>query len=177
MRSIVSKFESAPEAFADNVLNYVGILPLVAIISFGALLAWQYSIVIGLENKVAKDLKIKVKRFKVFFFIPLFYFAGFFILFMTTMNGMNNGQIESSLNTLTYAFIFIVPLHLFSIFCLIHTIFFVAKTIKTVEMGREVKFNDFAGDFFLVWILPIGIWFLQPKINEMIEGNYKQEFV
>ena len=49
--------------------------------------------------------------------------------------------------------------------------YFVAKTFKTAELQRKVSFSDFAGDFFLVWFLPIGIWIIQPKINRMVVGN------
>lgn len=55
-------------------------------------------------------------------------------------------------------------------FCVIYSLYFVAKTFKTVELQREVKFSDFAGEFFMIWFYPIGIWIIQPKINKMIEG-------
>ena len=63
----------------------------------------------------------------------------------------------------------IIPLHLFSMFCIFYCLYFVAKTFKTVELQREVSFSDFAGEFFLFWFFPIGIWIVQPKINKMIE--------
>ena len=63
----------------------------------------------------------------------------------------------------------IVPLHLFSIFCIFYSVYFVAKTFKTVELQREVTFSDFVGEFFMLWFYPIGIWIIQPKINKMIE--------
>ena len=43
-----------------------------------------------------------------------------------------------------------------------------AKTIKTVELQKKVTFSDFAGEFFLLWFSPIGIWILQPKINKFV---------
>ena len=63
----------------------------------------------------------------------------------------------------------IVPLHLFSMFCIFYSLYFVAKTFKTVELQRQVSFSDFAGEFFMIWFYPIGIWIVQPKINKMIE--------
>ncbi|WP_101311729.1 hypothetical protein [Labilibaculum manganireducens] len=63
----------------------------------------------------------------------------------------------------------IVPLHLFSMFCIFYCLYFVAKTFKTVELQREVSFFDFAGEFFMIWFFPIGIWIVQPKVNKMIE--------
>jgi hypothetical protein len=63
----------------------------------------------------------------------------------------------------------IFPLHLFSMFCIFYCLYFVSKTFKTVELQRETTFSDFAGDFFLIWFYPIGIWIVQPKINKMVE--------
>ena len=45
---------------------------------------------------------------------------------------------------------------------------FVAKTIQTAESQRTVSFGDYIGNFFLIWFLPIGVWILQPKINELV---------
>jgi hypothetical protein len=45
----------------------------------------------------------------------------------------------------------------------------VAKTIKTVELQREVNFSEFIGEFFMIWFYFIGIWILQPKINRMVK--------
>jgi hypothetical protein len=30
---------------------------------------------------------------------------------------------------------------------------------------------DFAGEFFLLWFYPVGIWIVQPKINKMVEST------
>jgi hypothetical protein len=38
-----------------------------------------------------------------------------------------------------------------------------------------VKFRDFAGEFFLVWFYPVGVWIIQPKINKMIEVSQQEQ--
>ena len=58
--------------------------------------------------------------------------------------------------------------HILSMFGIFYSLYFVAKTFKTVELQREVTFSDFAGEFFMIWFFPIGIWVIQPKINKMI---------
>lgn len=65
----------------------------------------------------------------------------------------------------------IIPLHLFSMFCIFYSLYFVAKTFKTVELQRETTFSDFAGEFFMIWFYPIGIWIIQPKVNKMAESG------
>lgn len=42
-----------------------------------------------------------------------------------------------------------------------------AKALTSVEGNRETTFSDFAGDFFLFLFYPIGVWWLQPRINRI----------
>ena len=43
------------------------------------------------------------------------------------------------------------------------------------ELQKEATFNDFVGEFFLIWFYPIGIWFVQPEINKVHETSYVVE--
>ncbi|MDX2245534.1 MAG: hypothetical protein SF052_02075 [Bacteroidia bacterium] len=138
---------------------YAKIFPIIMVLFMGVWFGWFWSVAIGLQPRVPEDVVMKVNKFKVFFFTPLIYIlllATVFSLF-TTGNGRNPG-----------IFALIVPLHLFSIFCMFYILYFVSKTIKTVELQREVSFSDFAGEFFMIWFFPIGIWIVQPKINKMV---------
>jgi len=46
--------------------------------------------------------------------------------------------------------------------------YIIARTIKTAELQRATRFDDFKGKFFLIMFFPIGIWFIQPRINKII---------
>ena len=46
---------------------------------------------------------------------------------------------------------------------------FEAKVNQSAELQKEVRFSDFAGEFFLIWLFPIGVWFVQPKVNKIME--------
>lgn len=142
------------------MFNYMAFFPILMILFMGVLFGWFWSIAIGLQSKVPEGVKMKVNKFKIFFFTPFVYLLFIIVLFTTSMNGiLPNPAI----------FLIIVPLHLFSMFCMFYNLYFVAKTFKTVELQRETSFSDFAGEFFLIWFYPIGIWIVQPKINKMIE--------
>ncbi len=80
-------------------------------------------------------------------------------------------RVDESLGFIAGAMAIIVPMHLFSMFCIFYSLYFVAKTFKTVELQRETAFSDFAGEFFLIWFYPIGIWIIQPKINKIVETS------
>lgn len=61
-----------------------------------------------------------------------------------------------------------MALSLFVTFCAFYQYWFIAKTIKTAELQRDVKFSEYVGEFFLVWFYPIGVWILQPTINKLV---------
>lgn len=166
---IIFEIIAIPFLVSDNPLFVMIAIPLISILFFIGFLCWFWSIAVGLQEKVPDGVKLKVIRFKAFFFIPLIYFVflfsfSAFVSNGTTENGLiSNGVAMARLMGVTF------PLHLFSMFCIFYCLYFVAKTFKTVELQRAVTFSDFAGEFFLIWFFPVGIWIIQPRINKMVE--------
>ncbi len=157
----------------DSLFNAFKIFFAIFAIFLFILYGWMYSLGTGLQVRIPKEAPMKVNRFKIFFFFQLIYIllliTGFIILFNELIQPVPFGE-----NPEIAAVIFLIlfPLHLFAMFCSIYVIYFVAKTIKTIELQREVTFSDFIGEFLLVWLYPIGIWFIQPKINKIIESEF-----
>jgi len=151
------------------VLDYLKFFPIIMFLYGGVLFGWFWSIAIGLQHKVPSNVKMKVTMFKIFIFIPVLYMLFILIFMSIALNGaIGHNELPDP------AFIgsivgVIIPLHLFSMFCIFHSIYFAAKTFKTVELQREVSFSDFVAEFFLIWFCPIGVWILQPQINKMIK--------
>ena len=136
----------------------------------GTLFGWQFSVATGLQKMVPSGVNMKVKKFKIFFFFPIVYITLILIFVsyvLTTINFSNPQAIDYRFFML---FSLIIPIHLFSMFCIFYCLYFVAKTFKTAELQREVTFSDFVGEFFLIWFFPIGVWIIQPKINKIIRG-------
>jgi hypothetical protein len=69
------------------------------------------------------------------------------------------------------AFIAIIPFHLFAVFCALYSLWFIAKCLKSVELQQAVAFSDYILEIVLIWFLPIGIWFIQPRINAIFEDR------
>ena len=169
MGTMFSNIGSGNNPDPTFMFSYMKFFPIMMIIFMGVFFGWFWSVAVGLQSKVPEDVKMKVKKFKIFFFIPMVYML-FITLFMgIQMNGLMTNGTEPSGGLIGGLVAVIVPLHLFSMFCIFYSLYFVAKTFKTVELQREVKFSDFAGEFFMIWFYPIGIWIVQPKINKMIE--------
>lgn len=153
------------------MVKYMRLIPLIFLVFFGVLFGWLYSVAVGLQKRVPEDIKMKVRKFKIFFFIPMVYILGFIVIFSIAMSGLITSNFEPDVPFLVSLFAFIIPMHLFSMFCIFYTLYFVAKTFKTVELQREVRFSDFVGEFFMIWFYPIGIWVVQPRINRVVSKD------
>ena len=62
------------------------------------------------------------------------------------------------------------------ILLLFYGIYLIAKVMRIAELQREVKVKEVLGDFFLFLFFPLGVWFLQPRVNRMCEKD-KEGFV
>jgi hypothetical protein len=171
MVTIFSNINSETNPDPLVLFNMFKFYPIIIIIYMGALFGWFWSIAIGLQNKVPKNVTMKTKKFKIFFFIPLIYIFCLAIFIGVMFSGIIQTEAELSNGIVGGLIVIILPLHLLSIFGMFYSIYFVAKTFKTVELQKEVNFGEFAGDFFMIWFYFIGIWIIQPKINKMAEDE------
>jgi hypothetical protein len=168
---IANLFSNIIEKRDPTILfSYFKFFPLMMLLCMGTLFGWMWSVAIGLQKMVPPGIKMKVTKFKIFFFIPVIYLALIALVLGYVFSG-NFSPASGNIPGPAFFYIFpiIIPLHLFSIFCIFYSIYFVAKTIKTVELQRVANFGDFVGEFFMVWFHMIGVWILQPKINKLVE--------
>ncbi len=146
------------------------LFPFIMLLCMGTLLGWEYAVAIGLQKLVPTGIKMKVTKFKTFFFFPVTYMSLIIILIFICLTVNFSHTDAADFGPLFFIpFLIIIPIHLFSMFCLFYCLYFIAKTLKTVELQREASFSDFVGEFFLTWFFPIGVWILQPRINKMIK--------
>lgn len=177
MTAMFSNLDNTDNPDPSFMFQYMKYFPFIMVIYVGIFFGWFWSVGIGLQSKIPQNVKMKVKNFKIFFFIPLIYLFLVLAFSGIIMGKMINSGGAQDISLIIGVFAIIVPLHLFSMFCMFYILYFVAKTIKTVELQRELKFGDFAGEFFLIWFYPIGVWFIQPRINKMvgIDSNSNSE--
>lgn len=70
--------------------------------------------------------------------------------------------ISTSLNISDLFPLFIMPLTFFGIF---YSFKNVAQSLKSIETGEQAKLKDYIIDAILLFAFPIGIWFIQPRLN------------
>lgn len=136
--------------------------------------AWTWNVLTKLSKLIPQEkVYMPSGRIKTFFIIPVVYLCivPLFGAFMISNIGRAEHGDPSGIFSMFLIGLLIFFMHLFSIFCMLHTFYFIAKTIRVAETQQNATFSDFAGDFFLTWFFPVGIWFLQPRINKLIENE------
>ena len=169
--SMFSNFDIESNPDPKLMFDFFKFFPIIMVLYMAIFFGWFWSIAIGLQNKIPESVTMKVGKFKFFFFIPIVYILLISVLITLIFTSFSFGY-NLSPNKIAFIIpIVILPLHLFSMFCIFYTLYFVSKTFKTVELQREVKFGDFVGEFFMFWFYFIGIWFIQPKINKIASNQ------
>ncbi len=140
------------------------IMPVIMILFMVLYFGWFYSLGANLYKILPESVTMSLMRFKIFLFIPVVYII-FFSVFIFGMFSRSLSGLQPDPSMFTWIF----PIHLFSMFCIFYCLYFIAKALKAVELQRPVTFGDYAGEFFLIWFFPIGIWIIQPRINKLFE--------
>jgi hypothetical protein len=116
------------------------------------LLLWYWSVGSFLHSVAQPSLRPSLRFFRVALIYPPVYVLTFFTVVL---------NVESPFLAV------ILPFHLFAMYCLLYDLYFLSKSLRLVENGKRVSFSDYAGAFFLFCFFPVGIWFLQPRINRL----------
>lgn len=141
------------------------IVPAIMFLFIAVFFGWFYALGTNLHKLLPESMPMNLNKFKIFLLIPILYIALLCVFIFFIFKNIDTAKEPPNLGLVAL----IIPAHLFSMFCIFYCLYFNAKTLKAVELQRPVTFNDFAGEFFLLWFYPIGIWIIQPRINKIFE--------
>lgn len=155
-----------------GMFSYLKYYPLIGLLIMAVMFGWFWAIAVGLQSKIPDGAKLNLKWFRICFWYGVVYmpvFCGFICVMMLDFF-THPAQVPFGIGGL---FFLMMPFHFPATFALFYCMYMVAKTIKTVELQRPVGFGEFAAEFFMVWFHFIGVWMLQPRINNMIKPGYQ----
>lgn len=155
-----------------NPIEFMQYFPIMMIVVMVLFFSWFYTLGTNLHTKLPGTVSMNLTRFKIFLFIPLVY-----MIFLSVMlfNLFSNMTLLNANPKIAIFVLILIPVHLFSMFCIFYCLYFISKSLKSVELQKEVTFNDFSGEFFLFWFFLIGVWFLQPRINKLFDSISDEE--
>ncbi len=171
-------------SFMTDILK---VMPYMMLIMFVAVYGWYWSIVTGLKKYLPKGVSTPVLAFQIvmvlstvgmiFYTYTIMDVMGSIFTNMPAMDLSNpeeppvvNPEDIMGQHVISKMFM-VFPVALLCMLGMLFCLYVVARTYKAVELQRKVGFSDFVGEFFLDWSSFVGVWIMQPRINEFAKGN------
>ena len=153
-------------------------IPMILIVMF-ITYGWQWSIGSGLKDKLPRGVRMNFKLFRAFMIVPVIYVVVYlsfiFMMFSRMENVFNTSNPADAIQLISSIFfgvLIMFPFALFAMFCMFYGFYFCAKTLKSIELGREAELNDYIGYFFLFWFNFVGFWIIQPSVNRITSEGW-----
>ena len=151
---IMKAFINSADVAPGLLLN---VMPLIMLIFIGIYLLWFWSLGTELNKIVPEGIRLKASRFKFGIKFCAIYIVAFQMFFIATANGNSFGVLMP----------IILILHIVAMYFMFYSIYFISKNLVAFENHENDKSPSSKGTFFLMWFFPLGIWFVQPRINKM----------
>lgn len=145
-----------------EAFTFRAILRFLLIIPFLTFYFWLYSVGYLLNKKIRDHLNTKTGYFALSVWTSAFslFFLSIFNFFI--WDDPEGLMIENNLTYIVFGMVVFI-----AIATLLLAVSYVAKTLVRAERNAQVKSSDFYGEFVMILFFPIGIWILQPRINEI----------
>jgi hypothetical protein len=124
-----------------------------SLISMGVLLGWFYSIGFTFFKKLRDKRGLNLRLLRIASVYP-------FVLVLIVLLFQDLLKKDAGV-----AFMLVLSALVSIFYCMR----FAAKAIASFERKESVGFGDYAGNFFLMWFFPLGVWFVQPKVGKLLE--------
>lgn len=63
--------------------------------------------------------------------------------------------------------LWLLPMHMLSLAGIFYGLWYTARQFKSLQENEEADFLIFSSLFFLLFIFPLGVWLIQPEVNQL----------
>jgi hypothetical protein len=127
--------------------------PIILTLPFIFVLFWIYTIGKYFHDRSPASLKLSIFLFRVASIVTI---VGFLFI-----HPINEHYSIGLIVIVNFSFFFMV--------------YFSAKSFAQVRMQKKAYIYDYAADFLNIWVFPLGVWFIQPKIQKEFYSNNSAE--
>jgi hypothetical protein len=122
---------------------------------------WLWKIGSWLYGRLPPGIKIT----PLYFHLGNLFLILYALLFVYTLAVLRDSMAMGSVPFGMLALL--VPLHLLATCCYVYAVYFAGRSLVSAEQQRVVRGAEYLGAFFLFLLLPVGIWFLQPRLRRL----------
>lgn len=144
----------AREAF-ERLTNVFGVLTFVFAL---LLVGWLYFSGIAANRRLKESTRKRTYMFRFSAIYPIIYVVLYFVVFIRSFTG------DPSIGMVPI----IIPLHFLAMICMVYLLYFASKNLSMSLKEKGITSGGTAGFFFGFWFYPIGVWFIQPKVNRLV---------
>ena len=123
------------------------------------LFAWLFSIGKWANTQLPDHLKKSVILYGLGLATPILYLILVIILYFPVLESSTPPPPPT----------WMMPMHFLSMIGIFYGIWFSARQYMALQKGHEVDFMIFSSTFLFMWIFPLGIWMIQPGVNELFD--------
>lgn len=132
----------------------------------------MYFLCYSLYQKLPSGHDLNFNRFKFHLFFVVVY-SVIVILFFDGGYEIN----QDNFKDFGWRVYLIVPLHILMFYCMFYILWFLAKAISTIQNKRVVTLGNYATDFFLLVLWPIGIFWVHPKVRQIFSEDIERRLL
>jgi len=121
------------------------------------LFAWMFSIGTWSNRHLPESRRRSMLLFGISLALPIIYVLMYIILYIPMLE--SGGPSRPPL--------WLLPMHMFSMLGIFYGIWYTARQLKSLLENQDADFMIFSSTFFLLFIFPIGIWLIQPEVNQL----------
>jgi hypothetical protein len=157
---LVLLFTLPDEIILDNSIKGLRFMVAAVTVYLAILLSWIWSLGKNLHQILHYNISSK-SRFVMFNVSVLFIITDIIFIFWAILNYAGSTELPA------FLFPALVIGHIIAMFCVFFSSAFIAKTLKMVELKRAVTKGEWFGDALLLLAYPLGIWVIQPRVNNI----------
>ncbi len=171
---------STPPDFGGFLADYSGLIGLsVALLLLSVLTQWCWMWAVG--NRLHPRLPagtqgLNLRTFQIAMILPWVFviiigLVSFNFVSSIIDTGPDFGNTGFDPSTFFAFFFSIMGLSLLLVAATVYLYYFLGKTIRSVELGQPARGSQYVGYSLLIYVLIIGVFVLQPKINAIVNGQ------
>jgi hypothetical protein len=139
-------------AFDALVVAAIGLFMLIM------LSLWIYSVAIWCNSKLPISRQSSTLLFCLSLVIPLVYVLVYFFFYLPLLQ-TGGAPAKPPL--------WLLPMHMLSMLSLFYSFWFTSSKFKLLLDNEDSGFMIFSSTFFLLFIFPLGVWIIQPSVNQL----------
>lgn len=124
------------------------------------LFAWMFSVAAWSNQRLPVERQRKLLPFAVGLALPIAYLLMYIFLYIPLLQA--GGPPEKPP-------LWLLPMHMFSMVGIFYGFWYTARQFKSLLERSDADFMIFSSTFFLLFIFPLGIWVIQPSVNQLYQ--------